>query len=128
MTRLELWNRILLAWENPNCIWELSRRNGFAWWENDVLHATPGVAVMLAGYDGVDITERFTDRAERAKELGLEWHYLMHIEMAINFLFEGNTFKYNNVVKLAGEPGLQVPYDIFTFKNLEQIKSLLLWN
>jgi hypothetical protein len=125
MTRLELWNKIQLAWEHPNCIWELDRRNGYAWYEDNVLYATPGVAIMLAGYDGIDITERFTDRAERAKELGLEWSYLMHMEQALNFLFVGNTFRYNECVRNANEPGLQVQYDIFTFKNLEQIKSLL---
>lgn len=94
MTNEELWERIKLAWECPNVIWELDRKNGFCWFEDGEFYATPGVAVAMIDYDGRP-DERFVDRSVRAEALGMEWHYLMHFEMAINQLFWGYGIEYN---------------------------------
>jgi hypothetical protein len=92
MTHMELWNRIKLTMEDPPAIIEFDRRNGFAWWEDDVPHATPGVCVAMIGND---LTDKFIDRGFRANLIEWEWSYLMHFEMAIDALFKGNTIGYN---------------------------------
>jgi hypothetical protein len=120
MTKMELANRILLAWECPNCIWEFDRRNGYVWKEEGMTFAVPGVAVMCVGLD--DVSE---NRSIRAIQAGLEWSYTLHMEQAISFLFQGNTYGYNECVLHAGERGLLVPYKFFTFKNIEQIWEIL---
>ena len=93
MSLSELRERIKLAIENSECIIEYDRRNGFAWWEQDFLHCSPGVAVAIVGNE--PFTSDFTDRGYRAQVLGWEWSYLMHFEQAINALFQGDIRAYN---------------------------------
>jgi len=121
MTKTELWNRTQLAWESPNCIWELERKNGFVWKEDGMLYAVPGVAVMCAGL------ETFSEyRDIRAIQLDVEWSYLMFMEQAICFLFDGNLHGFNHCVTSAHEPKLvfKKPY-FFRFKGIETIKQVL---
>lgn len=92
MTHIELWNRIELTMECPPCIIDFDRRNGFAWWEDKIPIACPGVAVAMVGHK---LDEKIVLRSYRAFLLDWEWSYLMHFEMAINCLFEGNINEYN---------------------------------
>ena len=120
MTKRELYERIKLAWDCPNCIWELDRKGGYCWEEEGEIYATPGVAVMACGLDSVS-----TERSIRAWELHLEWSYLMHMEQAINFLFAGNTHGFNNCVTSAGELALCVKPLFFKFNSIEQLWTIL---
>ncbi len=114
-----------MAWECPNVVWELTRRNGFCWWEDDMLYATPGVAVALINYDG-EITSDFVDRRVRAEALGMEWSELMHFEMAINHLFAGWGVHYNEVAHWIDLPKISKSYySRITAENFDQLKQIL---
>lgn len=92
MTHSELWERINLTMEDSPCVIEYDRKNGFTWWEDGLPKSTPGVAVAMVGHR---LDERFLVRGYRALLLDWEWSYLMHFEMAIDALFDGNIIDYN---------------------------------
>lgn len=94
MTHSELWERIKLTIESPPAIIEYEHINcrGFFWWEQNMPFACIGTAVAMVGYK---LDERCCLRNIRAEMLEWEWSYLMHFEMAINKLFEGNIMEYN---------------------------------
>jgi hypothetical protein len=66
-----------------------------------------------------------TDRGIRAWQLHTEWSYLLHMEQAINFLFQGNTYGYNDCVFRAGEQHLQVKAMFFKFNDISNVLNLL---
>ena len=120
MTKTEFRNRIKLAWETPNCIIEFERKAGYVWKEEGMTFATPGVAVMCVGLDNIS-----ENRAMRAFDLRVEWSYLMHMEQAINLLFTGNTYGYNDCVERAGESALKVKPMFFRWKDIDDILNVL---
>lgn len=120
MTHQELWSRICLTMELSPTVIDYERRNGFAWWENNIPISCPGVAVAMVGHD--DLDERFLVRGYRAFLLDWEWSYLMHFEMAINALFEGNIQEYNRTGYFPFVKYQFIPY--ITEDNYQLLKKL----
>jgi hypothetical protein len=105
----ELYERISLTLECPPCVIDPDIKNTFAYWdsETEVLVALPGVAVGLVGCSaGADCV----DRSVRSAVSGIEWHYLMHFEIALNNLFAGRVDLYNYVAENIGLPQILIPY------------------
>jgi hypothetical protein len=103
MTSIELMNRISLTVEYPPCPIDFSMRGFCAWdYEVDIMVASIGVAVALVGCE--PLNKLHLERGYRSKVSGMEWHQLMHFEMAINTLFDGRITKYNEIAEFIDLP------------------------
>lgn len=145
MTHSELISRLELTIECPPCPIEWTRRNGFIWYdEKNGITMTIGVAAALVGMenensfhkrenglsipvDGPQLPANgrpcILDRLYRADLLGWEWSYLMHFEMAINSLFDGDLAGYNHTGYFPFvASGIIIPKN--NFKSIKQVFSL----
>ena len=129
MSPNELYERIKLTIESPPCVIDVALRNCYCIWdaETQVMVATPGVAVAMVG---ITMKEQFIDRHARASACEMQWYYLMHFEQAIDFLFCGRPFSYNEIADFIQLPRVRIR-QISTFDAdnpevfLNQLKNIL---